>query len=66
MTVLILVFQAPLLRLLGASENTFAMAKSYTVVIALGASFILLSNALGHVVRAKGASDVSMIGTIDC
>lgn len=36
----ILVFSNPLLRVLGASENTFAMAKSYTVVIAIGAAFI--------------------------
>lgn len=62
--VLILIFQKPLLQLLGTSENTYDMARSYTIVIAIGTAFILFSNALGHVVRAEGAANVSMIGNM--
>lgn len=62
--VLILLFQKPLLQLLGTSENTYEMARSYTIVIAIGTAFILFSNALGHVVRAEGAANVSMIGNM--
>lgn len=61
---LILIFKKPLLQLLGTSTNTYEMAKSYTVVIAVGTAFILFSNALGHVVRAEGAANVSMIGNM--
>lgn len=61
---LILIFQKPLLQLLGTSENTYEMARSYTIVIAIGTAFILFSNALGHVVRAEGAANVSMIGNM--
>lgn len=59
---LLLLFMEPLLRLLGASENTWQFSKDYLFYIALGAPFILFANAFGHAVRGEGAAKASMVG----
>lgn len=51
-----------LLKLIGASENTFAYAKSYLTYIAIGAPFVIISNAFSNIVRGEGAAKVAMIG----
>lgn len=53
-----------LLPLIGASQSTFALADQYLTWIAVGAPFIVLSNALGNVVRAEGAARESMVGNM--
>ena len=51
-----------LLKLIGASQNTFAYAKSYLTYIAIGAPFVIISNAFSNIVRGEGAAKVAMIG----
>ena len=58
----ILLGMDPLLRLLGASENTWDFARDYLFYIALGAPLILFANAFGHALRGEGAAKEAMIG----
>lgn len=64
MGVSILIFMNPILRLVGVQESTFGYAKEYLVYIAIGCPFILLSSALGSIVRSEGAAKSAMIGNI--
>ena len=57
------VFMDPLLKLLGASNNTFLYAKQYTFcVIVLGAIPTVLSNVLSNLLRSVGVSKEAGIG----
>ena len=57
-----LIFMPTILDLIGSSDNTRAFAGDYLKYIALGAPFIVVSNAFGNVVRGEGAARVSMTG----
>lgn len=59
---LFFIFVDPVLSVIGADENTFGFAKKYLVYVAVGAVFIVLSNAYGNIIRAEGAAKVSMTG----
>lgn len=57
------VFMNPILKLLGASENTFIYAKQYALcVIVLGAVPTVLSNVMSNLLRSVGASREAGIG----
>lgn len=64
MGAVILFFMNPVLRLVGVQESTFGYAKEYLSYIALGCPFILLSGALGSIVRSEGAAKSAMTGNI--
>lgn len=61
-TLILIIFIEPILKFIGTSQNTYNFAKSYLVVIALGAPFVCLQTAFGGIVRAEGASKQAMIG----
>jgi putative MATE family efflux protein len=50
------------LKISGASDNTYAFAKEYLIVIALGAPLIILGFSLGQIIRAEGAAKEAMFG----
>lgn len=56
------VFIEDILHLLGSSNNTFDFARQYLSVIFFGAPFVVLSFAMGQMIRAEGASKNAMIG----
>lgn len=56
--------QTPVLRLLGVTEDSWAYTKSYLLWIAAGSPFVLLSSALGSIVRSEGAAKSAMTGNI--
>ena len=59
----ILLFMRPLLRLLGAGENTFAFAQQYVLlVLVLGGVPTICSNILSNLIRSLGMSRESGIG----
>ena len=62
--ILMILFQRPILYLLGASENTFSYAASYYRWMAIGAPFIVLSFVPRNTLRSEGMSRESMIGTM--
>lgn len=61
--VLGILFMEPILTLLGAQQGTtMSYAYDYSFWILLAAPIIMLSFSLGQIVRAEGASGISMIG----
>lgn len=61
---ILIVFQTPVVRMLGADADTIEYAKSYYFYIALGAPFIILSFTPSNQLRAEGLAKESMIGTM--
>lgn len=62
-SVLLGLFQEPVLRFLGASDDTVGFAESYTLlVIVLGATPVILSQTLSHLLRNTGHSTQASFG----
>lgn len=62
--VLMLLFQTPMVWLLGASEETYVHASGYYFWLAVGAPIIIVSFIHSNLLRAEGLSRQSMEGTI--
>jgi len=60
MTVLVLVFADPLLRLFGATETILPYARDYLLVVGVGFVFSGLSMALSSLLQAEGNAQASM------
>lgn len=56
------VFCGPLLDFLGANEDMRTYAQLYLLVLAAGASVILLNHSLGGILRGEGAAKQGMVG----
>lgn len=59
-----LVFQEPILRLIGASADTMPYAREYYVILAAGAPLSVLSFIHSNLLRCEGESTLSMAGTV--
>ena len=59
----LLIFQRPILMLLGASEETFQYARQYYILLAAGAPLVLLSFIHANLLRCEGMATLSMLGT---
>ncbi len=55
------IFLEPLLRLFGSPENVLEYAKTYTRITSIGFPFFLLSTGGGHLVRADGSPQMTMV-----
>ncbi len=62
--IILLLFQNPILKLLGANEGTMAHASSYYFWIALGAPFVILALAPTNLLRTEGHATEAMIGSV--
>lgn len=60
----VLLFQNPILDLIGTSANTRSYAASYLSLIMLGAPLTMLNTATGQVIRCEGASVSAMVGNL--
>ena len=58
-----LLFQGPLLRLLGADEDTLRYARDYYVTLAAGGPLIVVNFIHMNLLRAEGMSRESMLGS---
>ncbi|KRL27952.1 MATE efflux family protein [Limosilactobacillus frumenti DSM 13145] len=63
-TLLLFVFQTPILHLLGASPATWKYAREYYLVIAGGSTFIIFSLSPNNILRTEGLAIQSMIGSM--
>lgn len=61
---LMMLFQTPLLTLIGAKEDTMSFAREYFTILAIGSPIIILSFIHSNLLRCEGMSLQSMIGTI--
>ena len=61
---LMLLFHDPLLRLLGAGEETYASAYAYFMTLAAGGPLVVVNFIHMNLLRAEGMSRESMIGSV--
>ena len=64
LTVLVLIFQEPLLYLFGASQNTIGYAMDYMTIYAVGTIFVQLTLGLNAFISAQGFSKISMLTVV--
>lgn len=64
MAALFLIFMEPILTMVGASEGTWAYAKSYLTIVSFGGLFVLISNAFSNIIRTEGKSAEAMMGQL--
>ncbi len=62
--IILLIFQNPILHLLGANEGTMAHASSYYFWIAIGSPFVVLALAPTNLLRTEGHANAAMVGSI--
>lgn len=60
--VFVMIFQNPLLTLIGTSENTRAFSQTYLSIIMVGAPLVMINTVSGQVLRSEGAATEAMIG----
>ena len=63
-TILLFLFQTPLLRLLGTKPEMWEDSRIYLRVLACGTVFMLISSAMGMLVRSGGAVKEGMFGNL--
>lgn len=59
-----LVFQRPILKMLGASEAVMPYAREYYLVLAAGAPAVILPFIHSNLLRCEGSSTLSMLGNV--
>lgn len=64
MAALFLIFMEPILSLIGASADTWGLAKTYLSIVVCSGSFVLISNCYANVVRSEGESGKAMMGQL--
>ncbi|MGN0799631.1 MAG: MATE family efflux transporter [Christensenellales bacterium] len=64
MSICFLVFMEPLLKLIGASSDTWEMTKSYLTIVSFCGPFVLIANCFNNVIRAEGQSTRAMMGQL--
>lgn len=63
-SLIMLLFQTPVLRLLGANQDTWEYASQYYTYMAVGAPAVILALTPGNLMRTEGLAVESMIGTV--
>ncbi len=63
-TILVLLFQGPILTAFGASVNTLPYAKDYMFIYALGTIFVMMTLGMNTFISAQGFSKISMMTVV--
>ncbi len=64
LTVLMLVFERPILGVMGVTSQTYSYAADFYRMLAIGAVFIIVSLVPGNIIRTEGLATKSMIATL--
>lgn len=64
MSVCMLIFIEPILSMVGASVDTWELAKTYLAIVVCCGPFVLISNCYSNVIRTEGESAKAMMGTL--
>ncbi len=64
MSACFLIFMDPLLSLIGASEDTWELTKTYLTIVSFCGPFVLIANCFNNVIRAEGESNKAMMGQL--
>lgn len=63
-SIVVLLFQNPILTLLGANQEIREYARTYLCILAVGAPVMIFTTSMGNVVRSEGAVKESMTGNL--
>ncbi len=64
MAALFLIFMEPILSLIGASSDTWNLAKTYLMIVVCSGPFVLISNCYANVIRTEGESGRACMGQL--
>ena len=64
MVIIIFVFMDPILKMLGASDNTMEYAREYLSIVTVAGPFVLISNCYANIIRSEGKAGMAMIGQL--
>lgn len=64
MSVLMWIFINQILSLIGASSETWGLAKNYLMIVICSGPFVLISNCYSNILRAEGQSTKAMLGSL--
>ena len=64
MALFFLIFMDKILMLIGASNDTWRLAKEYLTIVSFAGPFVLISNCYSNILRAEGQATKAMIGQI--
>ena len=64
MAALFLIFMEPILSLIGASSDTWDLAKTYLMIVVCSGPFVLISNCYANVIRTEGESGRAGMGQL--
>lgn len=64
MVVIIFAFMDPILKMLGASDNTIGYAREYLSIVTVAGPFVLISNCYANIIRSEGKAGMAMIGQL--
>lgn len=63
-TIFILIFNVPISRMIGASDDTIGYTSQYLSIVSLGIPFLIISNSFSNIIRAEGQATKAMNGMI--
>lgn len=61
---ILLIFMNPILKIIGASTETWDYAKQYLQIVSLAGPFVLISNCYANIIRTEGKSGLAMVGQL--
>lgn len=64
MSLLFWIFMEPLLKMIGASADTYELSRTYLSIVILCGPFVLIANCYSNVLRAEGQSNKAMMGML--
>ena len=64
MVIIIFVFMDSILKMLGASADTFGYAKEYLSIVTVAGPFVLISNCYANIIRSEGKAGMAMFGQL--
>lgn len=64
MVIVIFAFMDPILKLLGASEQTIGYAREYMSIVTMAGPFVLISNCYANIIRSEGKAGMAMVGQL--
>lgn len=64
MVIIIFVFMDSILKMLGASADTFRYAKEYLSIVTVAGPFVLISNCYANIIRSEGKAGMAMFGQL--
>ena len=62
--VLVFAFVDPILRVIGASEETWTYTKEYLLIVTAAGPIVLISDCYANIIRAEGRAGTAMVGQL--